>query len=574
MTNSNNPERPPRTHTTRSFSERPSTQQPNRETVFHARDELERERELYSAHDPRRDPDIQTPAQKWNEAHSSWHGWQGTGSIPAIRTQETSAIPTSHTRNINRTTVSINDASLSTGHAASDAKSDTTESNSSADNATTSEATGAFSATRRSAQSSQSKPTYRTSQRSTAAYRASDRYRNRNSLNNNHRIRATRVGIIAGLAVVLVAVIGVFAYQNYETNKPVAVTINGESFTIEGEQRTLNGILDANLVSVTPGNYVAVDNSVMREGEGTRAVATVNDEAVEDLDTHLEEGDTITLANGTDIMESYTEGEPEVLPYETKITGVGAVHLYTSGKNGQKVTRTGDESGITAEVVTEKATEGTVQCYNVNTNGDKVIALTFDDGPWDTYTEQILDILDENGAKATFFTVGKVISGHEDLVKRAAEAGHEIGTHTWDHAAGSGKGVSLIKMSSDERKEEVTKGLEAIKNATGSEASTIFRAPGGNFDDSVATDLRDLVTAEIGWNVDTNDWQRPGASTIASRIESARPGNIILMHDGGGDRSQTVEALRTALPKLKSEGYSFVTVQELIEKYPYQESAS
>ena len=98
-----------------------------------------------------------------------------------------------------------------------------------------------------------------------------------------------------------------------------------------------------------------------------------------------------------------------------------------------------------------------------------------------------------------------------------------------------------------------------------------FRAPGGNFNDSVANDLRSMVQGEIGWNIDTEDWRRPGVDTIASRIKSAGPGEVILMHDGGGDRSQTVAALREALPYLKSQGYKFVTISELIEAYPYQE---
>ena len=82
---------------------------------------------------------------------------------------------------------------------------------------------------------------------------------------------------------------------------------------------------------------------------------------------------------------------------------------------------------------------------------------------------------------------------------------------------------------------------------------------------------RSMVQGEIGWNIDTEDWRRPGADTIASRIKSAGPGEVILMHDGGGDRSQTVAALREALPYLKSQGYKFVTISELIEAYPYQE---
>lgn len=377
--------------------------------------------------------------------------------------------------------------------------------------------------------------------------------------------------LIAGAVAVAVVAIGIFAFTTWDANKAVSVTINGQQQTIEGQQRTIEGLLDTNTVSVTPGNYVAVDGSVMREGEGTRATATINGQGTEDFSTRLNEGDDISLTNGSDITEEYTEGESQALQPTLEVQGTGAVHLYTQkGEPGEKVVRTGNESGKTAEVTTKEPVNGVVQYYNVNTNGDKVIALTFDDGPWDTSTAAILDTLKEYDAKATFFTVGQKISGHEDLLQRAANEGHEIGTHTWDHAEGSGQGVSLILMSSDERKQEVEKGLQAIKDATGQDASLMFRSPGGNFDASVASDLSDLIDAEIGWNIDTGDWQKPGVDTIAQRIESAGPGEIILMHDGGGDRSETVAALKQALPKLKEEGYRFVTVSELINSYPYQ----
>lgn len=377
--------------------------------------------------------------------------------------------------------------------------------------------------------------------------------------------------LIAGAVAVAVVAIGIFAFTTWDANKAVSVTINGQQQTIEGQQRTIEGLLDTNTVSVTPGNYVAVDGSVMREGEGTRATATINGQGTEDFSTRLNEGDDISLTNGSDITEEYTEGEPQALQPTLEVQGTGAVHLYTQkGEPGEKVVRTGNESGKKAEVTTKEPVNGVVQYYNVNTNGDKVIALTFDDGPWDTSTAAILDTLKEYDAKATFFTVGQKISGHEDLLQRAANEGHEIGTHTWDHAEGSGQGVSLILMSSDERKQEVEKGLQAIKDATGQDASLMFRSPGGNFDASVASDLSDLIDAEIGWNIDTGDWQKPGVDTIAQRIESAGPGEIILMHDGGGDRSETVAALKQALPKLKEEGYRFVTVSELINSYPYQ----
>lgn len=382
----------------------------------------------------------------------------------------------------------------------------------------------------------------------------------------------TRGSLIAVAVVVVLAIVGVFAFNNWMGSKPVEVTLNGDQVTISGAERSVGGLLDNNVVSVTPGNYVAVDGSTIRQGEGTRCTAKVNGNDTDDMGMHLNGGDKIEISNGTDITEPYTDSEPQTLPHKTELKGVGAVHLYSNNaQDGEQVTRTGKESGITATVTTKEPVDNIVQYYNVNSNGDKVIALTFDDGPWDKQTDEILDILEQNDAKATFFTVGQCISGHEKELQRAASMGCEIGTHTWDHAEGSGEGVSLIKMSTDERKQEVQKGLEAIKNATDQEASTIFRCPGGNFDTSVATDLEGIVTAEIGWNVDTTDWKKPGADVIAQRIQSAGPGNIILMHDGGGDRSQTIEGLRQALPKLKEQGYSFITVQELLEKYPYQE---
>lgn len=381
----------------------------------------------------------------------------------------------------------------------------------------------------------------------------------------------TRGSLIAVAVVVVLAIVGIFAFNNWMGSKPVEVTLNGDQVTISGAERSVGGLLDNNVVSVTPGNYVAVDGSTIRQGEGTRCTAKVNGNDTDDMGMHLNGGDKIEISNGTDITEPYTDSEPRTLPHKTELKGVGAVHLYSNNaQDGEQVTRTGKESGITATVTTKEPVDNIVQYYNVNSNGDKVIALTFDDGPWDKQTDEILDILEQNDAKATFFTVGQCISGHEKELQRAASMGCEIGTHTWDHAEGSGEGVSLIKMSTDERKQEVQKGLEAIKNATGQEASTIFRCPGGNFDTSVATDLEGIVTAEIGWNVDTTDWKKPGADVIAQRIQSAGPGNIILMHDGG-DRSQTIEGLRQALPKLKEQGYSFITVQELLEKYPYQE---
>jgi peptidoglycan/xylan/chitin deacetylase (PgdA/CDA1 family) len=266
-------------------------------------------------------------------------------------------------------------------------------------------------------------------------------------------------------------------------------------------------------------------------------------------------------------MEDYTEIIEEQAQGVT-FEGSGAMHLVESqGTSGKTSIKTGAVSGITATSQAEDTQDAQIKFFNVDTGDNKVIALTFDDGPWDTYTNEILDILAENNAKATFFTVGERVEKNPDLVARERSEGHQVCTHTWDHAEGSGQGVNLGYMTDEERVSEVTQGYQAIADACGidvSEVSQAIRAPGGNFSTEVAKSVLNYITAEVGWNIDTEDWRRPGASTIAARILKATNGNIVLMHDGGGDRSQTVEALRTALPQLVEQGYTFVTIDELL----------
>ena len=369
-----------------------------------------------------------------------------------------------------------------------------------------------------------------------------------------------RKPLITALVAVVAVVVLSFGIYSYVQNAPIEVTINGEQKTIQGPERSLDGLLENEVVVVAPGNYLAVDGSVIRHGDGTRCTATLN-------------GDAITLENGEDITEPYTDSDPITIQPGVDIAGVGAVHIFTDkGAPGEKIERTGNESNITIEIVTKEPIDKQLIRYNVDTKGEKVSALTFDDGPWEKWTKEVLDVLEDNGALATFFTVGNRIPNDTESIQRMAKTGHEISTHTYDHAAGSGRSVSLDLMSTEERRDEVINGLQAITDITGKPASTIFRAPSGNFSKETAADLSDLVTAEIGWNIDTTDWKRPDANTIANRIKSAEPGDIILMHDGGGDRANTVEALKIALPYLKEQGYEFTTVDDLIKRFPYREA--
>ena len=283
------------------------------------------------------------------------------------------------------------------------------------------------------------------------------------------------------------------------------------------------------------------------------------------MDTKLNNGDVVELGDGSAIEEP-SETAEESIPYSIEEEGRGPIHvLEGQGADGLKRTKTGSVSGLTTEEVVQEPSNVVRRNVSPQVGEDKVVALTFDDGPWPESTAAVLDVLADQGAKATFFTVGNRIDGEGvDLVKRAAAEGHQICSHSFDHAAGDGQSVNLGYMTPEDQVAEVQKGYEAIEAATGAEASHVFRTPGGNYGEGVMRNVGPLISAEIGWNIDSQDWRKPGAAAIANQVKNAWPGAIVLMHDGGGDRSQTVEALKDALPYLKSQGYRFVTMDELL----------
>ncbi len=370
------------------------------------------------------------------------------------------------------------------------------------------------------------------------------------------------------IAAVLLVAAGVGVYL--VANPPIySVTVNGAEQTVN-TGTTVEQCIEKGFAAPNAGNLIAVDGSVAQQGGGTAYTATVNGNAV-DGSYAVKKGDDVQISDGADVDEEYTE-TTEAVAHGTSGTDYstlssyygGSIHVYSSGEDGEKVVKTGKVSGKTVEEVTKAPVDAGYSAYVANVGDEKVIALTFDDGPWPTTTSEILDILKENGAHATFFQIGNQIANMPDIEKRIVEEGNQVGTHTWDHASGSGQGVNLTFMSAEEQREEITKGFNAIEETLGTSVTHIMRAPGGNYYGSLIDNLKDLVVAEIGWDLDTEDWRRPGASAIEQVILSAKPGQVILMHDGGGDRSQTVEALRSALPQLIAQGYKCVTIDELM----------
>jgi peptidoglycan/xylan/chitin deacetylase (PgdA/CDA1 family) len=185
-------------------------------------------------------------------------------------------------------------------------------------------------------------------------------------------------------------------------------------------------------------------------------------------------------------------------------------------------------------------------------DGPKAIALTIDDGPDRIYTPQVLRLLAKYQITATFSMIGIQVTSQPAMAREVAAAGHLISNHTWRH-------LNLAWLGPLGVADEMDRATEAIHTATGA-APAMFRAPYGVWSATVLRRCEQTGMTPLAWSVDPRDWSRPGVSAIVDNImHTTSTGSIILEHDGGGDRSQTVAALGIVLPRLLDHGYYFVT---------------
>ncbi|MGP2435963.1 polysaccharide deacetylase family protein [Streptomyces sp. JW3] len=184
--------------------------------------------------------------------------------------------------------------------------------------------------------------------------------------------------------------------------------------------------------------------------------------------------------------------------------------------------------------------------------GTRGVNITIDDGPDPVWTPQVLDLLAEYGVKATFCMVGTQAEAHPDLVKKVVAAGHRLCDHTVSHD------TAMDQKSESYQAKEILDAERMITKASGGVRPMYYRAPGGAFTPYSRTLAASEGMRPLGWNVDTRDWELPGTDAIVTTVEQELPnGPTLLFHDAGGDRAQTVEALRRVLPWLKDQGYSF-----------------
>ncbi|MFB7055372.1 polysaccharide deacetylase family protein [Streptomyces vinaceus] len=189
---------------------------------------------------------------------------------------------------------------------------------------------------------------------------------------------------------------------------------------------------------------------------------------------------------------------------------------------------------------------------NTSEGGPHTVDVTIDDGPSPAWTPKVLAVLAQNHVKATFCMIGENAAKYPALVKEVAAAGHRLCDHSVDHD------MTMDKKSVAYQEGEILGGQALVNKAAGGPKAMYYRAPGGAFTPASRQVAAEHGLRPLNWDIDPRDWSRPGTANIIAAVkEQVHNGPIVLFHDGGGDRSQTVAALQKLLPWFKQQGYGF-----------------
>lgn len=353
------------------------------------------------------------------------------------------------------------------------------------------------------------------------------------------------------VAALLLAALSFFLLPTAHSTSRSFVQINGVVVSVL-EDTTVGQVAGDTLALARAGSALDLTGDVVGIGRGAAAESALNGEPV-DKATALSDGAVLVVRHGGQRLEGISRKTQQV-PFETVFEGKGAVvSLVQEGAPGSREIFRGDESGKQAAVFTVAAPQNAViRRSGAASKGQKLVALTFDDGPG-KYTQGVLDALADKNVPATFFVLGGNAAGSKDVIAQIKAAGHEVENHTWSHPILTGLSAEAIQRE-----------IQRTSGVIG--GSRFLRPPYGTYNAAVTAAAAAVGHRLVLWTVDTLDWKTRNADAILAEVKrSTKAGAIILMHDGGADRSQTVAAIPRVVDWLFANGYSLTTVSKLLQ---------
>lgn len=319
--------------------------------------------------------------------------------------------------------------------------------------------------------------------------------------------------------------------------RPAPITVNGRPIKLTG-RTTVGRAVHAAGITIRPGRYLSVVGHHRLRSNGQPGGASVNGHRAT-LRTVVRPGDAVVVHHGRSRLEPTERVTVRLRPAVPSA-------LYVAGSVGlARVVRGTMSHEIVSRHVLRRPRIGHLVAPGA-------VALTFDDGPSRHWTKAIADLLHRHDVPATFCMIGRQIREFASVARRLVRWGNAVCDHTWDH------NLDLRARSRAQQRLDMRRGYRAIVRNVGVHPH-FFRAPGGVWSASLKRLARAQGMRPLEWTVDPQDWARPGVHKIVHGVlTELRPGGVILLHDGGGHRKQTLQALAILLRRLPTLGYHFV----------------
>lgn len=361
--------------------------------------------------------------------------------------------------------------------------------------------------------------------------------------------RGRRLAVATATAA-LCAIVAFVLLPTGHLNSRSLVQVNGSLFAVPAGAQA-DALAELTALPVRPGSTLDLTGNVISIGDGAAPSREVDGRPLDD-DVELTDGAQVIVRHGSPTLEGLVR-TTKAIPFQTVVEGSGdALEVVKAGSLGERAVYTGALSrtqGFT--VVLEPAQNAVVRKTGAAGKGPKLVALTFDDGPGE-YTPAVLDALAAKKAPATFFVLGPGAKARPDLIKRMKAEGHLVANHGWTHKP-------LTTLSEAQIRSEISR-TDAVIGG-----SRYVRPAYGARNEKVKAVVASMGMKIALWNVDTRDWEKPDVDAIMGWVKKqTRPNGIIIMHDGGSNRSATVAAIPVIVDWLRANGYTLVTIDKIL----------